>query len=510
MATSWQGAVEEQAEVISSRIRQLASSGLLFLNNEYGIDLGLKPEQYPSWVILSTALFGVFVAAALLSWVAACGGAGRRKRGAVASEGAVSATDTAKAPPTKTAKPEEPKRKNKKKSADKPKSQPNGRTVPEQREEIKVVKEIKVVQEVPKEPPPPPPADIKADKAKKSKKKLKPEVKQNQGVSSTDGKEPDEGAWETKISHREKRQQRRKEKGPGDNSGSPGAGNHLTHQIEQPLAAAPVSTKKNKESLNSKTGKADVTISPAPTNWNAVSSVNSGGWTEMSAKLPPKVSASDNQKWSVGMKTSGPRNSEPPAWGQDSEGGSWMDGRIKTDLNPLSFSMLGLKQSAGDPVNQATADVGKWDNRATVDEWSGFNGLGAVDPSSDWNAPAEVWGNYEEPKMETPAPKEMPVSQPTRLQESDDDKEKGDPSGSGKSKRKKKKKKKPEDENAVSHVAIEGLTAPTESVAIKPRPHVPVEEPVKQNAAQLSNQKKSDQNWEPAKQVQKKKARRET
>lgn len=27
---------------------------------------------------------------------------------------------------------------------------------------------------------------------------------------------------------------------------------------------------------------------------------------------------------------------------------------------------------------------------------------GSADPSSDWSAPAEVWGNYEEPTAEPP------------------------------------------------------------------------------------------------------------
>jgi len=39
------------------------------------------------------------------------------------------------------------------------------------------------------------------------------------------------------------------------------------------------------------------------------------------------------------------------------------------------------------------------------------DGLSAVDPSSDWNAPAEIWGNYE-PKVDAPALKEIPVSSP--------------------------------------------------------------------------------------------------
>ena len=60
---------------------------------------------------------------------------------------------------------------------------------------------------------------------------------------------PLKGAWETKISNREKRQQRRKEKGPGDDSGSPGGGNHVVQQTEHPVVSAPVSTKKNKGKL---------------------------------------------------------------------------------------------------------------------------------------------------------------------------------------------------------------------------------------------------------------------
>lgn len=44
--------------------------------------------------------------------------------------------------------------------------------------------------------------------------------------------------------------------------------------------------------------------------------------------------------------------------------------------------------------------------------WIFLDGMAAVDPSSDWNAPLEHWGNYEEaPVLATPAPplKEQPV-----------------------------------------------------------------------------------------------------
>lgn len=54
------------------------------------------------------------------------------------------------------------------------------------------------------------------------------------------------GAWETKVSNREKRQQRKKEKGPGDSSGSPEAGDRASQKVEQPVVTAIAGTKKNK------------------------------------------------------------------------------------------------------------------------------------------------------------------------------------------------------------------------------------------------------------------------
>ncbi|KAK3511952.1 hypothetical protein QTP70_027570 [Hemibagrus guttatus] len=459
MASSWGGVVSEQADLIATRLRQLVSSGLHFLHDELGIDLGLKPELYPAWVFLSTALIGLVL---LLVLVAACGGARRRKHGAARSKStaAVSSTESAKAVPVKGPKPEEPKKKNKKKPTEK-KNQQNGGKAPDPREQVN-----KPVKEIPKQAPPqaappqaaPPPTqpqalvDAKAEKVKKSKKKPKPEVKPTQAVSSTDGKEPDEGAWETKISNREKRQQRKKEKGPNDESGSPGG----SQQTEQPAVPAPVNTKKNKESLALKAAKGDASVTPVQSTWNNVSSVNTGGWTDIPVKLPPQGSVSDREKSSAAIKTSGHRTSEPLAWAQESEASSV-------------------------PVTQAAAELGN--GHTNADEWSGFNGLGAADPSSDWNAPTELWGNYDEPKPETPVAQEAPISQ---LQESDDDKDKGDPSGSGKSKRKKKKKKKPEDENAGSQVTTEGSTA--ESGFVKPHPHVPVEELTKQTIAPQSGQ----------------------
>lgn len=49
-----------------------------------------------------------------------------------------------------------------------------------------------------------------------------------------------------------------------------------------------------------------------------MSSVNSGGWTDVSGKHLPQMSTSDREKPSVGIKTSGHRSSEPLAWAQES------------------------------------------------------------------------------------------------------------------------------------------------------------------------------------------------
>lgn len=39
----------------------------------------------------------------------------------------------------------------------------------------------------------------------------------------------------------------------------------------------------------------------------------------------------------------------------------------------------------------------------------------SVDPSSDWNAPAEVWGNYEDPTSALPQHPQQLLPEPTRV-----------------------------------------------------------------------------------------------
>ncbi|XP_052388635.1 protein LYRIC isoform X2 [Carassius gibelio] len=507
MDQDWRALATRRAEYVSDRIRGLLSSGLDFLRLELGVDLGLKPEQCPSWLILSAALIGLTV----LVLLAACG---RRKRRVspvtVSPSTAVAEIPVKTALPPKTVKtePSEPKKKNKKKAAEKQKAQANGQTVTEPQEEIKVIQEKK------KKPPPPaapapvsapaqPPADTKT---KKNKKKPKPEVKPTQYVSSTDGKEPDEGAWETKVSNREKRQQRKKEKGPGDSSGSPVGGDRASQKVEQPALTAPAGTKKNKESSRAKASKGDAIIAPVTSNCKDVSTVNGGGWTEIPVKST-QTNALNNKKLSVGRKTPGLKNHENSTWKQEPEG-PWtgLDSRIKAEPKPVN--MLRLNPSGGETGTKSNSDNGLWDSKR-ISEWSSLNGLPTGD-SSDWNAPTELWENYEDPKGNAPVLKEMPVSKPLVLQESNDDKDKTDPAGVGKSKRRKKKKR-PEEVGSAAEMTQVG-SAPAEKImTVKPHPpHVPKDETSKQNIPPQSQQKKSDQNWEPPKQVQKKKARKET
>ncbi len=79
-------------------------------------DVGLKPELYPTWVILSTAAVGLLLLLAL-SWAAVCGGLFvGKKRGSPVTQ---SSCEADKANLAKTAKSEEPKKRNKKKTTEK-------------------------------------------------------------------------------------------------------------------------------------------------------------------------------------------------------------------------------------------------------------------------------------------------------------------------------------------------------------------------------------------------------
>ncbi|MBN3315303.1 LYRIC protein, partial [Atractosteus spatula] len=424
MAASWQEVATRQAEEISSRLRELLSSGLGLLRSELGVDLGLKPELYPSWVLLLTAFLGLLGVAVV--WAAACAGlVGGRKRGARAAE---PSSQGAKAAVAKAGKPEEQKKRNKKKTVDK-KAQPNGRTVVELQEDVKAAAEEVLKQA----------AEVKTEKTKKNKKKPKAEAKQAQNASSADGKEPDEGIVSPLLEEP----------------------NHFSLRQGLILIASDRVRPEDVFRVNvplfsgdlhrNKPGK-DAVISHVSASWTEAPAVNGGGWNDMAMKLPAQLSSVNGETWSSASEAPPRRSLEPAAWGQSTEGtsvahvrssgqpgvaqaaevtlpvsevskySSWttVDARMKKpDLNPSSFTTLGLTPAVtgAEPGSQTNADL-QWDGvqHKVEDEWSGLNGLSSVDPTSDWNAPAELWGNYEEePEAQTPAQPQEPETELQKL-----------------------------------------------------------------------------------------------
>ena len=117
MATNLQALAFEKAELLSSRLKEIISSGQGYIQNQLGLDLGLNLDVYPTWVLLSTAAAGLLVVL-VLSWVAICGGASVGKsRGSSFTK--VQVEEPLKANLNNSVKPDDQKRKNKKKSSEK-------------------------------------------------------------------------------------------------------------------------------------------------------------------------------------------------------------------------------------------------------------------------------------------------------------------------------------------------------------------------------------------------------
>ncbi|XP_041867330.1 metadherin a isoform X2 [Melanotaenia boesemani] len=498
MTGELKGFALETAEVLSSLLKELITSGQGYVRAQFGVDLGLKPELYQTWVILSTAAVGLLLLIGV-SWAAVCGGQlFGKKRGSPVTHGG---GEPDKANFIKSTKPEEQRRRNKKKTPEK--AQSNGQPVTVAQGEDKTVETVSKPQIKPEKEKV---QEVQAP-VKKNKKKTKSDVKPLQHVSTNDGKEPDDGAWETKVSNREKRQLRKKEKGPED-SGGPGAVEAPKTHLEAPVAT--VSSKKNRGNHDSQHSRTNIKGDGAKgagkdkvsSTWRQEPSVNGGGWSDMSLKIPGEMASMEGAKWStISTATHYRPKPESQPWVQDSQAWNSIDGRIKTGLRPVSFSMLGLNST--DPVSNS-AEL-QWENRPAVDdEWSGFNGMSAADPSSDWNAPAEHWGNYEEPPL-FKASSLLQKDQPVPKKVSDDEKNADDPSGGAAISKKKRKKKKKTEEEAAS----DAQTASAVNAVTKPQ-EVPLLPTKKQNTSISSSQKKSEQIVEPPKPAQKKKARRET
>ncbi|XP_039184864.1 protein LYRIC isoform X1 [Crotalus tigris] len=639
-APNWLEAVAQQAEEVSARLRDVLSSGVALLRTELGLSLpaSLEPQHLPTWlVLLSTSLLALLLLLGLLR-AAACarGGDARRKPSRRATEvgeedddddeeeeeeedeeeetattpgltgGGGGGASNKGAPGTAATlllKGEEQKKRNKKKAAEKT-GRLNGQPAHDVSEEIiQTTRKENLKQTLDMEK--------KTEKSKKNRKKTKGDAKTAQDQSRGDGKEADEGAWETKISNREKRQQRKRDKvltDAGSESNLSSMEIPVTVSSEQITSAISFSVgpRKNKgdpvlnaQISNSKSGKGDATLqqgmSEGPT-------VNGGNWNEKPVKISPQIGASE-EKWTTGSSASSKRKNETSAWGKDAgdngNGKDWgvslvgrtwgertlfsgiawsgVDGRINTpEQSSASFTPLGLNPtvsgSNSESVSQPSTTDFQWDlnrNQAPVDdEWSGLNGLSSADPTSDWNAPAEEWGNWVEEENPPSIPQLEEVLSETQ-KVSDEEKEKPEAAqqstASGKSKKKKKKKKKqgeeanspiqdsddlekhareefPEDTSKVQQVEItfslktvstSEQAEPKEmpSLAVSTELSVPVSESdsekiisqvpqMLQEAEVISNvkqnsvpppQTKSEESWESPKQIKKKKkARRET
>ncbi|XP_038832501.1 protein LYRIC-like isoform X5 [Salvelinus namaycush] len=465
MAGNWQDATCQQAKLIAGRLNELLSTGLDLLHSELGVDFGVKPE-IPPWLIFLAACIGLVLMVAM--WASACRGL-FKKRPTIIEVETVESTNPA---PIKTAKAEEPKKK-KRKPTEK-KSQPNGSAVAELQEEVRVTEEDNL-------PVVPHHSQVKTEKAsevKNTKKKQKQAVKEAKTASSH-GKELEEvsGTWETKISNKEKREQRRKDKTSGDGSGSPGG--------VDPLPSTP------------------------PTE---------------STKASPKAAAPG----------SGSEKKEKKKKGESS--------KTKAEKADAVAAVAVVR-----PQVEPQLPCPSQPEPQVEDEWSGLNGDGSAataDGCSDWNAPAEVWGNYEELPAPVVAALEEPLPE-TVKQVSDEEREKAEPAadGTGKSKKKKKKKKPAEDavvtgqeseepskkfvaeakvkkqpiqEPAVNMAAVKARveqpvvvqnTAPITQVPPQPAETEPT---AKQNSLPAPTHKKPEES-QPSKPVMKKKrARRET
>lgn len=466
MEEQWQDAASRQVELLASRLNELLSKGLEFMRSELGVDLGLKPELIPPWMILLAACTGLLLMVAL--WASVCRGLFKKRPVATAVDDGVEV----KRATAKPVKAEEPKKKKKKPEK---KAQPNGRAVAEPQEEAIVPEEM-----VPHHQTPPP--EAKAEKiaeVKKPKKKAKQAAKETKAASA-DGKEPEEGTWETKVSNKEKREQRKKDKSSSDGSASPGGGDTpVSAPREQPKAsAAPANQKKKKgESTKAKTEKVAEAVSQVNSSEMAEVTAAAAATTNVAVKIPARTVAPKTVPWTQSRESSS-------LWraGMDE---SWtvIDRPMpSTDINLVSLAGLGVGSAESQPVSDLP-----WLGKPRVDdEWSGLNG-GSVDPSSDWNAPSEAWGNYEEPNSQPPPTEKQPLAEPAKVNllmgaadDDEDEKDKGDTAtdGAAKTKKKKKKKKKAAEEGGTTGQGDEPEKEPAPAAPAKKQPP-----PVQENAA---------------------------
>ncbi|XP_077577404.1 protein LYRIC-like [Stigmatopora nigra] len=431
----WRNAASEQAELLAGRVNELLSKGKDFLRSELGVDLALEPELIPPWAILVAVSAGLVLM--LVIWASLCQALFKKRPVITPLEDTVAA----KRGTDKTVKAEEPKKK--KKKAEK-KAQANGRTVTDAQEEEDAI----IVEKVPHQQSALPQTKNEKDvETKKAKKKAKLPVKETVGTAVV--KEPEEGTWETKVSNKEKREQRKKDKSdgsasPGGSGGGGASGTPVSITPEQRKTSAPTppaaQKKKKVEQPKVTAEKEKVTATVSPVNSDAPL-IAAGVADSQTQKVPQPVASKTKGPWTATREPA-------PIWKTDIDDSWTVIDRVPADM--LSFTKLGVGTADAQLVESTP-----WLSQPEVDdEWSGFNG-GSADLGSDWNAPSEVWGNYEEPMLQQP-PSEPAEPNPSATADDDDEKntQESAPDGAGKSKKKRKKKKKAADEGETGQNEI--------------------------------------------------------
>ncbi|XP_069778664.1 protein LYRIC-like isoform X2 [Narcine bancroftii] len=472
MAANWHQALADEAELLLGRLDEGVRAGLGLLRTGLGVDLGLDPwlQRQPAGWAAALALLALLAGL----WAAVCGlgrrlGLGKR----VGAAGGGRSKDKTPAD-GQLLRAEEQRKRGRKKEKPK-KSQPNGRAGTEPlEEEINQLFEKLIVKQLE--------IEKKTEKTKKNKKKPKAEAKllQDERQNRADARETDEGTWETKMSSREKRQQRRRDKGINETSSVdpslPAGGSEVASTQQHAQASS---------GLGSRKAKTVETVAPG---WSE-QAVNGSGWCDIAAKQPTQINAN---KWrQIPVSPNAKRNPDQPAWGQERTDtaagtkewavplvnktwsehalfpsiGAWagVNERINSSEQKPPFprgAKASVTSTTSEPAPQPSTTDHQWAANpapsTTDDAWSGINGILTVDPSSDWNAPTEEWGNWpaEEPAAAV-QPKEIAADD---QKVSDDDKEKAAASlqgSAGSKSKKKKKKKKKGDDTAVATQEVE-------------------------------------------------------
>lgn len=116
MAGDFQGFTLEKAEQLSGRLREVLSGGQAYILARFGVDMGLEPDLYSTWIVLS-ATAAVLLLLLAVSWAAVRGGPLLGKTPTTRDDPRSCGPD--KAGLAKPVRAEEPKKRNKKKTTEK-------------------------------------------------------------------------------------------------------------------------------------------------------------------------------------------------------------------------------------------------------------------------------------------------------------------------------------------------------------------------------------------------------